>query len=45
MKFMDKLINYQKPAEARLFALLLTVSGGFIDAFTYIKCGRTMAAA
>ena len=45
MKFMDKLINYQKPAEARLFALLLTFSGGFIDAFTYIKCGRTMAAA
>lgn len=42
---MDKLINYQKPAEARLFALLLTFSGGFIDAFTYIKCGRTMAAA
>jgi hypothetical protein len=40
MKFMDKLINYQKPAEARLFALLLTFSGGFIDAFTYIKCGR-----
>lgn len=23
---MDKLINYQKPAEARLFALLLTFS-------------------
>ena len=42
---MDKLINYHKPAEARLFALLLTFSGGFIDAFTYIKCGRTMAAA
>lgn len=42
---MTKLINYQKPAEARLFALLLTFSGGFIDAFTYIKCGRTMAAA
>ena len=26
---MDKLINYQKPAEARLFALLLTFSGRF----------------
>lgn len=42
---MNKLINPQKPAEARLFALLLTFSGGYIDAFTYIKCGRTMAAA
>lgn len=26
MKFMDKLINYQKPAEARLFALLLLLA-------------------
>lgn len=42
---MDKLVNYQQPAEAKLFALLLTFSGGFIDAFTYIKCGHTMAAA
>ena len=42
---MDKLIKYQKPAETKLFALLLTFSGGFIDAFTYIKCGKTMAAA
>lgn len=42
---MKQLINRQKPAEARLFGLILTFSGGFIDAFTYIKCGRTMAAA
>ena len=42
---MDKLLNKRHVEEARLFAILLTFCGGFLDAFTYIQCGHTLAAA
>lgn len=42
---MDKIIKQPQASETRLFALILTFSGGFIDAFTYISGGHTMAAA
>ena len=42
---MDKLLNNHHVEEARLFAVLLTFCGGFLDAFTYIQCGHTLAAA
>lgn len=32
-------------AEARLLAIVLTFCGGFTDAFTYIQCNHTLAAA
>lgn len=41
---MDKLLNKRHVEEARLFAIL-TFFGGFLDAFTYIQCGHTLAAA
>ena len=42
---LDKLLNKRHVEEARLFAILLTFCGGFLDAFTYIQCGHTLAAA
>lgn len=44
---MDNLLQHQhRPlAQARLFAITLTFSGGFIDAFTYIECNHTLAGA
>lgn len=42
---MNKLLNNQPVEEARLFAIILTFCGGFLDAFTYIQCGHTLAAA
>lgn len=42
---MDKLINRDHLPEARLFAIILTFCGGFIDAYTYIQCDHTLAAA
>lgn len=41
---LDKLLNKRHVEEARLFAIL-TFFGGFLDAFTYIQCGHTLAAA
>lgn len=41
---MDKLLNKRHIEEARLFAIL-TFFGCFLDAFTYIQCGHTLAAA
>lgn len=41
---MDKLLNKRHVEKARLFAIL-TFFGGFLDAFTYIQCGHTLAAA
>ena len=42
---MHKLIDQRHLAEARLFAIALTFCGGFTDAFTYIQCDHTLAAA
>lgn len=42
---MNKLISSRHLAEARFFAIILTFSGGFIDAYTYMMCNHTMAAA
>lgn len=42
---MHNLINRHHLAEARLFAIVLTFCGGFTDAFTYIQCNHTLAAA
>ena len=42
---MHKLIDQRHLAEARLFAIALTFCGGFTDAFTYIPCDHTLAAA
>ena len=42
---MHKLIDQHHLAEARLFAIALTFCGGFTDAFTYIQCDHTLAAA
>lgn len=42
---LDKLLNKRHVEEARLFAILLTFCGGFLDAFTYIQCGHILAAA
>ncbi|MCD7084254.1 YoaK family protein [Limosilactobacillus fastidiosus] len=42
---MYKLLNIHHAEEARLFAIIMTFCGGFLDAFTYIQCGHTLAAA
>lgn len=42
---MNKLLNTRHVEEARLFAIIMTFCGGFLDAFTYIQCGHTLAAA
>ena len=42
---MNKLLNTHHVEEARLFAIIMTFCGGFLDAFTYIQCGHTLAAA
>lgn len=42
---MHNLIDQGHLAEARLFAIALTFCGGFTDAFTYIQCDHTLAAA
>lgn len=42
---MNKLLNTHQVEEARLFAIVMTFCGGFLDAFTYIQCGHTLAAA
>ena len=42
---MNKLLNTNHVEEARLFAIVMTFCGGFLDAFTYIQCGHTLAAA
>lgn len=42
---MHNLIDQGHLAEARLFAIVLTFCGGFTDAFTYIQCDHTLAAA
>ena len=42
---MNKLLNTHHVEEARLFAIVMTFCGGFLDAFTYIQCGHTLAAA
>ena len=42
---MHNLIDQHPMAEARLFAVALTFCGGFTDAFTYIQCNHTLAAA
>ena len=42
---MHKLLNTHHVEEARLFAIVMTFCGGFLDAFTYIQCGHTLAAA
>lgn len=42
---MHKLIDQRHLPEARLFAIALTFCGGFTDAFTYIQCNHTLAAA
>lgn len=42
---MHNLIDQRPLAEARLFAIALTFCGGFTDAFTYIQCNHTLAAA
>ena len=41
---MNKLLNTHHVEEARLFAIVMTFCGGFLDAFTYIQCGHTLAA-
>ena len=42
---MNKLLNTHHVEEARLFAIVMTFCSGFLDAFTYIQCGHTLAAA
>lgn len=42
---MNKLLNTHHVEEARLFAIVMTFCGGFLDAFTYIQCCHTLAAA
>lgn len=42
---MNKLLNTHHVEEARLFAIVMTFCGGFLDAFTYIQCGHTLTAA
>lgn len=42
---MNKLLNTHHVEEARLFAIVMTFCGGSLDAFTYIQCGHTLAAA
>lgn len=42
---MNKLLNERHVEEARFFAIIMTFCGGFLDAFTYIQCGHTLAAA
>lgn len=42
---MNSLIEQNRLAEARRYAIGLTFCGGFIDAFTYIQCNHTLAAA
>lgn len=42
---MNKLLNTHHVEEARLFAIVMTFCGGFLDVFTYIQCGHTLAAA
>jgi uncharacterized membrane protein YoaK (UPF0700 family) len=42
---LNKLLNTHHVEEARLFAIVMTFCGGFLDAFTYIQCGHTLAAA
>lgn len=42
---MNKLLNTHHVEETRLFAIVMTFCGGFLDAFTYIQCGHTLAAA
>lgn len=42
---MNKLLNTHHVEEARLFAIVMTFCGGFLDAFTYIQCSHTLAAA
>ena len=42
---MNKLLNTHHVEEARLFAIVMTFCGGFLDAFTYIQCGHSLAAA
>lgn len=42
---MNKLLNTHHVEEARLFAIVMTFCGGFLDAFIYIQCGHTLAAA
>lgn len=44
MKFKETLINKNLPVHEQLaFCLLLTVIGGFFDAYTYINCGGIFA--
>lgn len=42
---LNKLFNVHHVEEARFFAVIMTFCGGFLDAFTYIQCGHTLAAA
>ncbi|MGN1280143.1 MAG: YoaK family protein [Limosilactobacillus sp.] len=42
---MHNIFNQRNLAEARFFAVALTFCGGFADAFTYIQCNHTLAAA
>lgn len=42
---MNKLLTTHHVEEARLFTIVMTFCGGFLDAFTYIQCGHTLAAA
>lgn len=42
---MNKLLNTHHVEEARLFAIVMTFCGGFLNAFTYIQCGHTLTAA
>ena len=44
MKFKETLINKNLPVHEQLaFCLLLTVIGGFFDAYTYVNCGGIFA--
>lgn len=42
---MYNIFDQRHLAEARFFAIALTFCGGFTDAFTYIQCNHTLAAA
>ena len=42
---MHNIFDQRHLAEARFFAIALTFCGGFTDAFTYIQCNHTLAAA
>lgn len=44
MKIKETLINKNLPAQEQLvFCLLLTIIGGFFDAYTYVNCGGIFA--